>query len=258
MDENVLREVIARIMADPRLQPLLAAATAKSSAQKHNCLVVIENAAGLCALPEIQKQWSSCAELQLCVAGPISVPSASLPQISCENATDRTDWGHILLPVCSAQQLGEVVCGFRRDKVTDLIAWAILQGIPVEIGYIEYGFSEKTPDAYRRLLEGYVEKAAAYGVTISKGSICPAPAVVISNQLASPLPWSFGEPVHSTEPETRSAVRYEKNLMTEKEAILLPEHAVLMLNKSTVLTPSAIDTLKRQKVQVYKEGVRFL
>ncbi len=258
MDENVLREVIARIMADPRLQPLLTAATAKSSAQKQNWLVVIENEAGLRALPQIQKQWSSCAELQLCVAGPISVPSASLPQISCENATGRIDWGRILLPVCSAQQLGEVVRGFRRDKVTDLIAWAVLQGIPVEIGYIEYGFSEKTPDAYRRLLEGYVEQAAAYGVTISKGSICPEPTLVDSNQLATPLPWSFGEPVHSAEPETRSAVRYEKNLMTEKEAILLPEHAVLMLNKSVVLTPSAIDTLKRQKVQVYKEGVRFL
>jgi hypothetical protein len=258
MDENVLREVIARIMADPRLQPLLTAATAKSSAQKQNCLVVIENEAGLRALPEIQKQWSSCAELQLCVAGQVSVPSASLPQISCENATGRIDWGRILLPVCSAQQVGEVVRGFRRDKVTDLIAWAVLQGIPVEIGYIEYGFSEKTPDAYRRLLEGYVEQAAAYGVTISKGSICPEPAMVSSSQLASPLPWSFGEPVHSAEPETRSAVRYEKNLMTEKEAILLPEYAVLLLNKLTVLTPSAIDALKRQKVQVYKEGVRFL
>ena len=46
MDENILREVIARIMADPRLQPLLAAAAAKSSVQKPNCLVVIENETG--------------------------------------------------------------------------------------------------------------------------------------------------------------------------------------------------------------------
>ena len=78
MDENILREVIARIMADPRLQPLLAAAAAKSSVQKPNCLVVIENETGLRALPEILKQWGNYAELQLCLAGPISVPSASL------------------------------------------------------------------------------------------------------------------------------------------------------------------------------------
>jgi hypothetical protein len=256
MDENVLREVIARIMADPRLQPLLVAATAKSSAQKQNCLVVIENEAGLRALPEIQKRWSGCAELQLCLAGPISVPSAGLPQISCENVVGGTAWSRILLPVCSAQQLGEVVLGFRRDKVTDLLAWAILQGIPVEIGCIEYGFSEKTPTAYRRLLEGYVEQVAAYGITVGNQQPCPAP--VISAQSAVPLPWSFGEPVQSPEPESRSTIRYENKLMTEKEAILLPEHALLMLNKSTVLTPSAIDTLKRQKVQVYKEGVRYL
>jgi hypothetical protein len=258
MDENILREVIARIMADPRLQPLLAAVAAKSSLQKPNCLVVIENEAGLRTLPEIQKQWGNCAELQLCLAGPISVPSASLPQVSCENATARTDWSKILLPVCTAQQLGEVVLGFRRDKVTDLIAWAILQGIPVEIGYVDYGFSEKTPVAYRQLLEGYIDQVAAYGVTISKGSFCSEPLPAAPTQSAPELPWSCGEPVNAAEPETRAAIRYEKNLMTEKEAILLPEYAVLMLNKAVVLTPSAIDTLKRQKVQVYKEGVRFL
>ena len=258
MDENILREVIARIMADPRLQPLLAAAAAKSSVQKPNCLVVIENETGLRALPEILKQWGNYAELQLCLAGPISVPSASLPQVSCEGAITRSDWSRILLPVCTAQQVAEVALGLRRDKVTDLIAWAILQGIPVEIGYIEYGFSDKTPVAYRQLMEGYVEQVAAYGVTVGKGSVCSRPMLATPTQSIPELPWSCGEPVNAPEPETRSAIRYEKNLMTEKEAILLPEYAVLMLNKAVVLTPSAIDTLKRQKVQVYKEGVRFL
>jgi hypothetical protein len=72
------------------------------------------------------------------------------------------------------------------------------------------------------------------------------------------MPWSFGEPVIAVEPEHRADVSYEKNLMTEKEAILIPECSILRIARATVLTPSAIDTLKRQKVQVYREGARYL
>ena len=254
MDETVLREIIARIMSDPRLQPLLAAGATKN---KETSLIVIENEAGLRALPEIQKRWGCCSELQLCLAGPVSHTAATMPQISCEQAMQFTTWSRIIIPFCSAPQLGEIALGFHHGKVTELAAWAILQGIPVEIGCVEYGFTAKTPEAYRRRLEGYAEQVAAYGVKI--GDMQPSqPAAQNVQPLPPSLPWTFGEPVHSPEPESRSSIAFEKILMTEKEAILLPEHAVLTLKKSTVLTPSAIDVLKRQKVQVYKEGVRFL
>ncbi len=107
----------------------------------------------------------------------------------------------------------------RATKVTDLIAWANFAGNSVEIGYIEYGFGEKTPAAYRRLLEGYVEQVAAYGITVGNQQPCPAPTPtpVNSAQSAVPLPWSFGEPVQSPEPESRSTIRYENKLMTKKK-----------------------------------------
>ena len=56
----------------------------------------------------------------------------------------------------------------------------------------------------------------------------------------------------------RPDVPFDKKLMTEKEAVLLPEQAVLNLKRATILTPAAIDVLKQLRVQVYREGVRFL
>ncbi len=56
----------------------------------------------------------------------------------------------------------------------------------------------------------------------------------------------------------RPEVPFDKKLMTEKEAVLLPEQAVLNLKRATILTPAAIDVLKQMRVQVYREGVRFL
>ena len=258
MDEIVLREIIARIMSDPRLQPLLAAATANSTQKKDRSIIVVQTEEGLRALPELQRDWTARSELSICLAGPVSYTAANLSQLSCDQAMQSV-WDRMLIPVCSVQQLGEIVLGFRRDKLTDLVAWAILQGIPVEIGRIDYGFTEKTPAAYRQRLEDYAEQAEAYGIKIGHVPSCPATLPAVQpDPVAASLPWSYGEQVKPVEPESRSAITYDKGLMTEKEALLLPEHAVLMLKKSTVLTPSAIDLLKRQKIQVFKEGVRFL
>lgn len=260
MDENLLREIIARIMSDPRLQPLLANAEAKTMQKKSNTLIVIETEAGLSALPELQRSRSHTANLSLCLVGPVSHPAATLPQVSCEQAIQGSSWEQILIPECSVQQLGEIVMGFRRDKLTDLVAWALLLGIPLEIGRVAYNFTDHTPAAYRRRLESYAKQAAAYGIKIGD-MLTTAPPDTSPSSLptsTASLPWSFGEQVNSVEPESRSSISFDKKLMTEKEVLLFPEHAILMLSRSTVLTPSAIDLLKRQKIQVYKEGVRYL
>ena len=172
-------------------------------------------------------------------------------------------WARIFLPVCAGRQLAQIAAGLSQDKVTELAAWAILQGIPVEIGRVDYGFGEKTPAAYRAMLTGYEQQVAAYGVSIV--GACAPPAEALPQPVPPPrpqeLPWSFGEPVGARAPKApdmRPTVSFDERLMTEKDAILLPRHAVLLIAKGTVLTPSAIDIVKKQKVEVFREGVRYL
>ena len=262
MDEALVKELVARILADPRFQSLLPPVQMAAAGVKTKALIVVENEAGLQALPELQRRWSACCSLQLCVAGPVHVPTATLPQISAEQAMAETAWSRILVPFCTGRQLTQIALGLTNDKLTGLIGQAILQGIAVEIGRVDFGFTERTPLAYRRLLEEYLARVAAFGVTVGsqastldlavKTTAAAAPA------LSDLMPWSFGEPVVTAEPENRADVTYEKKLMTEKEAILIPECSILRIARATVLTPSAIDALKRQKVQVYREGARYL
>ena len=261
MDEALVRELVARILADPRFGALRTGTHPAAPGVKAPALVIVENSEGLQALPEILRRWNHCFSIQLCVAGPVHVPTANLPQISWEQAMKEPCWGKVFVPVCSGRQLAQIATGICADKVCDMVAQAILHGIPVEIGRVDFGFTAQTPAAYRQMMESYLTQVEAYGASISEVSDAKTTASVLPELgpvLAAPMPWTFGEPVVQQEPEIRADITYDKKLMTEKEAILLPEHAVVQLSRETVLTPSAIDTLKRQKMQVYREGVRYL
>ena len=249
MDESLVRELVARILGDARFQAMLASPQPAMTAMKPKALILVENEAGLLAVPELQKRWSGCCLLQLCVIGPLNAPVTTLPQLPFEQAMVENGWSRILVPVCSGRQLTQIALGMRNDKLCDVIGEALLQGIPVEIGRVDFGFTDRTPVAYRKLLEGYVVQVAAYGVSVG-GATSPVVSTLMSG--------SCGETVVSAKPENGMDMMYEKKLMTEKDAILLPAQAVLRLPRSTVLTPAAIDVLKEQRVQVYREGVRYL
>jgi hypothetical protein len=272
VDESLIRELVSRILASPQIEALLKAVPAAgtvSAPEKKDCLVVLDNEASVRLLPEIKQIYGASQPLQLCSIGAVNVSGTTIPHASFEQAMGSSNWSKLLIPVCSRKQLAAMASGQCPDKVCELAAQAILTGIPVEIGRVEYGFTDNTPDAYRKLFAAYEQQLAGFGVSVGRDKVLaaapmspaaqkPIAAAVASAKQAEPQPWSFGEPVKPVIPDNCSTVTYTQGLMTEKEAILLPEHAILQLGRATVLTPSAIDTLKKQKVQVFKEGVRFM
>lgn len=243
MDESLVREIVARILADSRFQALVAGASRNESALKPAALVVADSEAAVALLPELQERWGGCYSLQVFLGAPVEAAAVALPRRSFQEAMAETSWSRLLIPVCSGPQLAEIALGLRGTPLAALAAEAILRGIPVEIGRVDFAFTERTPAAYRKLFEEYMQRVAAYGVTIGTKTVVPsapsAPAVV-------------------KETAFRPEVPFDKKLMTEKEAVLLPEQAVLNLKRATILTPAAIDVLKQMRVQVYREGVRFL
>ncbi len=262
VDEALVKELVARILTDPRFQALLTPAQPIGSASKPKALIVVDSEAAKNQLSDIQARWSNGYSLFLCLTAAVDAPAVNLPRMSYDQALAETGWSRILAPVCSGGQLAQIAMGLRNDKLSELVGQAILQGILVEIDRVDFGFTDRTPAAYRQLMEGYLTRVAAYGVTIGPAQAEPAKPglkdTLAAAVAAAPMPWSCGEPAVSAEPESRTDMTYDKILMTEKEAILLPDHAVLRLLRATILTPSAIDALKRKKVQVYREGVRYL
>ena len=252
MDESLVKEIVARILADSRFQALVAGASRNEPALKPAALVVADSEAAVALLPELQDRWGDCCSLQVWLGAPVEAAPVALPRRSFQEAMAEPSWSRLLIPVCSGPQLAEIALGLRGTPMAALAAEAVLRGIPVEIGRVDFAFTERTPAAYRKMFEDYAQRVAAYGVTIgtqTTPSAAPAPTVV---------PPVAAAPAVVREPAFRPEVLFDKKLMTEKEAVLLPEQAVLNLKRATILTPAAIDVLKQLRVQVYREGVRFL
>ena len=261
MDDSLVKEIVARILADPRFQAMLTAPSPNGAATKPVALVVADSEAAVALLPDLQERWGAGYSLQVCLSGPVPAAKIALPQRSCPEALRDQDWSRLLIPVCSGPQLAEIAMGLCGTPLAALAAEAILRGIPVEIGQVDYGFTDRTPAAYRQLFEGHAKTVAAYGVTIGGKAVplaATAPAVVLPAPSSAVLPGNLVEAAVAKDPAFRPEVPYDNKLMTEKEAVLLPEQAVLKLKRATILTPAAIDTLKQLRVQVYREGVRFL
>ncbi len=252
MDESLVREIVARILADSRFLALVAGASRNESALKPAALVVADNEAAVALLPEVQERWGGCCSLQVFLGASVEAAAAALPRRSFQEAMAEPSWSRLLIPVCSGPQLAEIALGMRGTPLAALAAEAILRGIPVEIGRVDFAFTERTPATYRKLFEEYAQRVAAYGVTIGTKTASPAMPVA---EVVPPVP---AAPVVAMAAAFRPDVPFDKKLMTEKEAVLLPEQAVLNLKRATILTPAAIDVLKQLRVQVYREGVRFL
>lgn len=261
MDESLVKKIVTLIMADPRFQAMFVGSARNEASPKQVAVVVADNEAAVALLPKLQDRWRDSFSLQVCLDGSVAATKIELPQRSFQEVMTDKSWSRLLIPVCSGKQLAEIALGLQGTSISALAAEAILRGIPVEISRVNFAFTERTPVAYRKLFESYVEKVAAYGVIIDTGIMPPA-------ELATPVSVTSPSVPILTKDLTKTSVLkettfhkevlYDKNLMTEKEAVLLPEQAVLNLSRATIITPSAIDALKHMKVQVYREGVRYL
>jgi hypothetical protein len=277
VNEKLLREVITRILSDPNIQGLLTNVSPEVSPEKPECLVLVQCEDGLAALADIERRYGCDWNIQLCNIGDEIQVDLSLSRISWVHVKAKKTWARVVIPVCSSGQLAQIAMGLSLDKVGELTSWAIKQSIPVEIGQVKDEFTERTPQAYRDLFAGYFEQATAYGVIIGDDHLVTKSAPVLQSALATmspvvPLstknasnrgesdlvPWSFSvdRKIDESIPTQRPRISFTKHLFSVKEAMALPSYTVLQVARGTVLTPSALDTLKSNKVEVIREGMK--
>lgn len=265
MNEAMLKEIITRILSSPELQSLLTISSQEQGA-KPGCLILLNNQEAAFELHTLENRYGQDYSLRVCVVGPVEFADKKIPRVSYEQAISEWHWARLHIPVCSADQLAQMALGLCTDLTSKMAAWAITAGIPVEIGRMNWGFTAKTPEKYRQMFENYACQLAGFGVMIAEHSFPAKPPVPVSGQPASlhrpvpvtekPAELQSQMPLESQATAAVQAVQYDKRLLTNKEAGQIQSNQVLRIAKSTVLTPSAIDTLKKQKVEVYREGVR--
>ncbi|AFQ43584.1 flavoprotein [Desulfosporosinus meridiei] len=173
MNEELIRQIVSRILSDPSLQGLLQGTghQAPPSRVKSEALVLLNYVSDFPGvLATLQKRWGETHTLRILPSDQAFQAKPELPAgmswISGEEALGKADWPQVILPTCSANTLAKAALGIRDNPISELIGRGISQGSSIELNTEYLGLTNRTPAAYRELYEGYLEKLKSYGVQI--------------------------------------------------------------------------------------------
>lgn len=255
-------------MNDPELrQQILSSQSAAQESAKNEILVLLNYAPNMAkVLEKIAAEWGR--DYRISVLGTDSVKSEQFPLpsgmhlISCSEAFKQRNWQRVILPTCSANTLAKIALGVRDNAVCELAGRAIAEGIPVELVTDHLGFTARTPLAYRQLYAGYIGRLRKYGVVIKDqpGNLlaldpdlkpetvnyCDAmtPHMYQTVSLVSPPASDYTQ---------ASVICWEGKLMTEQDAVNLPEDSVIKVAKKAIISPLAKDKLRQRHIEIVRE-----
>lgn len=246
MDEILLKEVVKRVLASYDIQKMLSVAKKEDASSQKCYLAFIETEEAIADLPKLKLKFNN--KLCLYVAEGLEISDNSLPKVVWEEMKIREKWAGIYIPACSSSQLAQIALGLALDRLSEIVSWGLKNGITIEVGRIDYSFGHATPQEYRNLFIDYLKKVKSYGIIADEEMKRAEPLKREDLNIIEP----FKEPL----PE--KSVHFEKNLLSEKDVVSISENSTLNIKVNTLLTPTAIDILKKRKVKVYREGVLFL
>lgn len=268
MNETLIKEIVLQIMNDPEIQRrLLINQNVISETAKMKMLVLLNyvpNLAGV--LEKLARKLEGDYRVSVLGTDAVMKEQLTLPNrmrwVSCAEAIEQRDWQLVFLPTCSANTLAKIALGVRDNAVTKLAGRAIAEGIPVEVVTDYLGFTAQTPLAYRQLYEGYIEKLCQYGIILrDRPSNYTVPGqglireTVNFHEMMIPqqdqLPPKVCGPVD--EYTTAAVIFWEGKLMTEADAVNLPEESVIRIGKKTIISPSAKDRLRQRNIEIVKK-----
>ncbi|HBW37531.1 hypothetical protein [Desulfosporosinus sp. BICA1-9] len=286
MNEELINQLVQRILSEPALQALLQGTGAGNRA-KPDVLVLLNYVSDFeRVLSAIETRWGAKYTLTILPSESVAKANPALPEgmnwITPQDALTKTDWQKIILPACSPNTLAKAALGLRDNPISELIGRGITQGQPIELVTEYLGFTAQTPKAYIELYEGYLQKVQSYGVQVyarirdestpiqtveqrfvlGKGTTVTAEEPTVTK--ASPINQTslYEQKTVSYEPTTthcepkattQDVIRFEKKFLGDKDAYGFPEESRVLVKRLTVISPLARDTLKIRRVELCTE-----
>ncbi|KJR44262.1 hypothetical protein UF75_5352 [Desulfosporosinus sp. I2] len=186
--------------------------------------------------------------------------------ISAEEALTRRDWQTLILPTCSANILAKVALGIRDNPISEVIGRGITEGKTIELVTEYLGLTRQTPQAYRDLYEGYLQKVQTYGIIVKAtlddecSTEMNKAKVANLNQarppnLYEPRPVPPFQKTANSELNApqREELQFTKKFLGDKQAYGFPEDSKLFVSQGTVISPLARDTLKVRRIELCVE-----
>jgi hypothetical protein len=280
MNEELINQIVRRILTEPAFQALLQGKAESNKPVKSAGLVLLNY------VPDFERTLTAVkqrlgAEYTLNILASESVWAAKpdLPEgmnwITPQDALGKADWQKILIPACSPNTLAKAALGLRDNPICEIIGRGLSQGIPIELITERLGFTAQTPQAYRELYEGYLKKLQSYGVSVSAtldevGSLIEGKDKD-RNKDRNKV-WDLEdrdkdqerdeeeqgkEAQRTAAPERevpkQDVIHYAKKYLADKDVYGLPEGSLILVKPLTVISPLARDTLKMRRIELRQE-----
>ena len=291
MNEELINQIVSRILSEPAFQALLHGNKdgniAELKAVKPDGLVLLNY------VPDFERVLSSLKQccgsdytLSILPSDQANVSKPKLPEgmtwITPQDALNKTTWQKIMIPACSPNTLAKAALGIRDNPISELIGRGISQGIPTMLVTEYLGFTDQTPKAYVDLYEGYLQTVQSYGVVVSetlgegcsslikgmgrvpslagglvidKGTVLPTqdPAVRETRQSNSATFYEQKNTSNEQSAPSREEIRFDKKFLGDKQTYGIPEGARVLVKQGTVISPLARDTLKSRRIELCVE-----
>lgn len=252
MNEELISQIVRRILSDPSLQGLLQGNGSPEGTRivKSEAIVLLNYVPDFPhVLTAIHQRWGADYTLSILPSEQVYTANPELPVgmtwITIQDALGKSDWQKLILPTCSPNTLAKAALGIRDNPISEMMGRGIAEGKSIELVTEYFGFTEQTPLAYRELYEGYLETVRSYGVqvsnTINKGLVPLA-----QNTTALKLQSSRSE--QST--PSRDEISFTQKFLGDKHAYGFPEDSKVLVKQGTVISPLARDTLKLRRIEL--------
>ena len=274
MNEDLINQIVRRILSDPALQTLLEGSRAGNGELKMlkpSGLILLNYVSNLGrVLNALKHRYGADYTLNVLPSDQVYRIKPELPEgmtwIDAEEALAKRDWQTLILPTCSANSLAKVALGIRDNPISEIIGRGITEGKTIELVTEYLGFTPQTPQAYRDLYEGYLQKVQTYGILVKASlddecSIEMNKAKVANLNQERPTNLYDPRPV-TTSPKTANselstpqgeAQRFTKKFLGDKQAYGFPEDSKIFVSQGTVISPLARDTLKVRRIELCVE-----
>lgn len=262
MNEELINQIVRRILSEPAFQALLCG---NNEGRIENKVVKPDGIVLLNFVPDFERvitalkqQFGAEYTLNILPSDQAYVAKPNLPEgmtwITPQDALSKTIWQIIILPACSPNTLAKAALGLRDNPISEIIGRGITQGIPLLLVTDYLGFTAQTPKNYRKLYEGYLQTVQSYGVRVSAtlGEEC----TLTKDMGRAEQRLAACEPKNASDEQNVSSckiIRYDKKFLGDKQVYEIPEETIVLVKRGTVISPLARDTLKSRRIEVRQE-----
>lgn len=256
MNEELINQIVRRILSEPTFQALLHGNTEgslKNKVVKPDGLVLLNFVPDFeRVITTLKQRFGADYTLNILPSDQVFVATTTLPEginwITPQDALGKSGWQKIILPACSPNTLAKAALGIRDNPISEIIGRGITQGIPTVISSEYLGFIAQTPKVYRELYEGYLQTVQSYGVMVcaTLGDDCHQ----VSHYEQRSATREQDVPRNAS---SHVVIHYGKKYLADKDAHGIDEATVVLVKRGTVISPLARDTLKSRRIELRQE-----